>query len=252
VKGFDRCRHHIGGADAKRFRQLKQKRFEQGKLTPQQMRNYAARRARNRLNAIWRRDPWVPGQTIDLGEHEADFRLELAYSGCDISELAPALADKARWKWRRFRLDGQSADKWHEFVSRDLPQQITKAGPRPADYDARLPAVNIEPVKAAPAGPSSRRRNSDRPRRQKPAGISAKRQRGRPRKALSLQLDEQTTAQLIAQNAELRTALAMSKSDDEARKTIAAFHGLLLAPGDAVAAIEWQRRLIALRAGAHS
>jgi hypothetical protein len=114
----------------------------------------------NRLRWLWKKHgPWVPGVTIDLGEHEATFLNELSALGWSPDEIAPRIIDRLRWKFRRTMIDRRDAARWHDAVA-DLADQVRAAGPRPDDQDGfSCPAPAFEtPTRLSP---HSRRRQLD-------------------------------------------------------------------------------------------
>ena len=126
----------------------------------------AAKAARNRLSYRWRRDgAWVPGQTLSLGQFEMAFREDLLAAGVVVLTLAPAVVDKARWRWRRYRLDRRDELAWFAFAHSELPALIAVAGPPPAGWDAGAPCPidGLVPIIAEPPAPGSKRRLPGRP-----------------------------------------------------------------------------------------
>ncbi len=126
----------------------------------------AAKAARNRMSYLWRRDgAWIPGRTIDLSQFERAFREDILAAGIGVLTLAPAVSDKARWRWRRYRLDRRDELAWHQFVHVDLPGMIAAAGPPPPGWDAggACPIDGLVPIIAEPPAPGSKRRLPGRP-----------------------------------------------------------------------------------------
>ena len=124
-----------------------------------------ARQARNRLGVIWRREPWTNGRTIDLAGFEWRFRQDVLAAGIEPTSLAPGVADKARWKWRRFALDRPDPLGWHQFAHVDLPAMIAVAGAAPPGWSAGLPCPveGLRPIIAEAPAPGSKRRLPGRP-----------------------------------------------------------------------------------------
>ncbi len=94
-----------------------------------------ARRAANRLGDQWKKKPWLPGSTIDLGELECAFRDALG--GLDVETLPPALVDWLRWRCRRTQIDRQNGAAWRKALAQGLPRRVAEAGPRTADASGR-------------------------------------------------------------------------------------------------------------------
>ncbi len=102
-----------------------------------------ARRAANRLGDQWKKKPWLPGSTIDLGAHESAFRDALGAVGVDT--LPPAVADWLRWCYRRMQIDRQNEEAWHKALTQDLPRRVADAGPRPTDVRGRDSKPDVAP-----------------------------------------------------------------------------------------------------------
>ena len=75
--------------------------FQSGKLSPANWHRHEAKRAANRLHDKWKKDPWLPGWTIDLGQAEGEMTDSLRDFGVDGDRLAPAVVDWLRWRYRR-------------------------------------------------------------------------------------------------------------------------------------------------------
>lgn len=132
VQGFDRCLLHMGRA-ADRLWERRCQDFSFGRIGPYEFARMVRRRAANRLQRAWTRDPWAPGCTIDLGAHEAEFRDALRRAGYDAARLAPAVLDWASWRWRRAFLDGQGHAAWTRALL-GLPERVQRAGVPPAGW----------------------------------------------------------------------------------------------------------------------
>lgn len=172
LAGEKRCHRHGGPDQARRHRERQLQDLAAGRLSPAEWAAAERRRARNRLTVAWRRDPWTPGRTIDLGDAEADLRADLAtrVPQIDLDGLAPRVADWLRWRWQRGRIDRQDMAGWIKALGTDLPQRVAAAGPRPAGGEsvgnASL-ALAYSPVwnsNAPQGGGPSRRGRPDRPK----------------------------------------------------------------------------------------
>ena len=123
------------------------------------------RAAVNRQRGIWRRDPWAPGATLDLGAAQGAMDAALRGAGHDPHCLPPAVLDGLRWRWRRAFLDGRRRPEVWAAALAELPSRLRAAG---------LPPPGWQPVEEPPApgsvyvvGPSaarSKRRKPDPPR----------------------------------------------------------------------------------------
>lgn len=142
-EGKGRCLRHAGPKAANAHRQRMWEDVRRGKVSAEVWQRAEARRAANALQRAWRRDPWIPGRTIDLGPHEAGFAAEVAALGVVADSLPPALADWLRWRYRRTRIDRRSDRAWRQAVTADLPRRVAQAGARPVDRDAL--SVSVAP-----------------------------------------------------------------------------------------------------------
>ena len=127
LAGEDRCRRHCGPDAARRFRARQQREFERGEVAPEVWAAAEARRARNRLEWEWSRDPRLPGQTINLGGAEGAFQDAARALGVDVGTLYPAQADWLRWRFQRTQRDRQDAAAWQRAVLTDLPRKRAAA-----------------------------------------------------------------------------------------------------------------------------
>lgn len=127
LTGEARCLRHAGPDAARRFRERQRAGLEHGSVSPEEWARAEARRARNALQWAWRKDPRVPGRTIDLGPDEASFVASEADLGVDVDGLYPAVADWLRWRWRRHQKDRPNAVLWVKAVREELPRQRAAA-----------------------------------------------------------------------------------------------------------------------------
>ena len=79
ANGNGRCIQHCGRVVAAQFREQQRKRFVKGQISPEVWFKAEAKRATNRLRERWKKDPWYPGSTIDLGDEEDKFRAALSH-----------------------------------------------------------------------------------------------------------------------------------------------------------------------------
>lgn len=90
--GGARCLRHAGPKAARQYRERQHEAMRAGKISYAEFARSEAKRGANRLRDQWKKDPWVPGSTIDLGEHEMAFQGELQHwNGSCL--LAPAILD---------------------------------------------------------------------------------------------------------------------------------------------------------------
>jgi hypothetical protein len=101
--------------------------METGSVSPDEWARAEAKRARNALQWAWRKDPRLPGRTIDLGLDESSFAASAAALGVDVDTLYPALLDWLRWRWRRHQKDRPDDGRWLRAVREELPWQMAVA-----------------------------------------------------------------------------------------------------------------------------
>lgn len=171
----DRCALHLGGpqASARRVRLLEQ--VARGEATPVQAERAGVRAAVNRQRVLWRRDPWAPGITLDLGAAQGVMEGALRTAGHDPRRLPPAVLDGLRWRWRRAFLDGRCRPEVWAAALAEVPGRLRAAGVPPPSWRPveTLPVPGLVYAVSAPAAASKRRR-PDRPRApEKPAALGA-------------------------------------------------------------------------------
>ena len=130
LKGEERCPVHAAPAALERWRSRQDRRFSRGSLSADVRDGANARRQRNRLQSLWRRDPRLSGRTIDLGSSEWRFREAVGGAGVDLQGLMPAVADWLRWRWQRLQNDRQDDATWLEVLRSRLPARIEDARQR--------------------------------------------------------------------------------------------------------------------------
>src|SRR5262245_12985472 len=67
LKGHNRCLRHAGPKAARELRERQLRAVGVGTLSVATFAKLEARRERNRLQRMWRKDPWIDGATIELG-----------------------------------------------------------------------------------------------------------------------------------------------------------------------------------------
>ncbi len=245
VSGFPRCRKHGGPAQARVVRQRQVEALAKGELSPADFERFEKRRAANRLTYRWRANPWLPGATIDLAEHEGRFRDELAAMGFRLNQVPPAVLDKARWKFRRTVLDRGRLAGWTDFLAGQLQELIDGAGPAPPPVDG-VQLVERPAFVVAPIMPGSKRRLADARRGAAPPRI------GPVPKAAPLALSEREAAgrALWEHRGALSGVLAFARSDDDRLAIGAAFLRLQAKPGDPDETQRWTDLVRSLREAA--
>lgn len=115
LKGHLRCLRHAGPKAAREFRERQVEAVRRGKLAWSEFQRHEERRARNRLRDAWKKAPWLPGSTIDLGAEEHEFADDVKHWIGDLATLPPAVLDRLRWKFRRLA-GNSSRDEWLHFL----------------------------------------------------------------------------------------------------------------------------------------
>jgi len=162
LKGGTRCLRHAGPHHARLHRQRQLKAFARGTLPREDFERFETRRAVNALRSAWRRDPWTPGETIDLGEHEDRFRLESGLAALS-RPIAPAVLDWLRWRYRRLQIDRRRDSEWARVVSEDYPHRLRDAGSPPPEFDPGAVGAVRPRWAAEPPLSRSKRLRDDRP-----------------------------------------------------------------------------------------
>lgn len=123
-----RCLRHAGPKAAAAHRERQLAGLRSGRVTPEVFARAEARRARNRLLDAWKRNPSVPGATIDLGADEGGFQDSLAALGVQPCTDLPAVMDWLRWRYRRCMIDRADAGAWAGAVQDGLRKRVAAAG----------------------------------------------------------------------------------------------------------------------------
>lgn len=244
LSGERRCLRLSGPAAAKRYHAQLREALGRGEIDHATWAAREQRRLLNQLRERWRRDPWVPGATVDLGGVEEQFRADLALGGISAAALSPASLDRARWRWHRLCFDRKRPVEWAAFLRDDLPQRIRRDGSRPPSTDVGAAVEALFRVDAAPP-PVSKRRRLDRPRlpAAKPASYRAKRTQSPP-------IDDERLAALWLQHGEILMRLVGDDSDERTLRWLAALLARVLdAPEDSGAAEAWRAAVLARRTG---
>jgi hypothetical protein len=135
-EGKGRCQRHCGPDAARAHRETQLRQMQTGKTSPEAFARAEARRARNRLTNGWKKNPFLPGRTIDLGASEEAFLDAVRALGADVDTLLPAVRDWLAWRYQRTQLDRTADGAWTRAVRVDLPKRI-------ADADAAMVWVRL-------------------------------------------------------------------------------------------------------------
>lgn len=238
-----RCLKHAGPHAARRYHARLREALGRGEIDYAIWAAREQRRLLNQLRERWRRDPWTPGATVDLGTFEEKFRADLALGGINAGALSPATLDRARWRWRRLRQDRRRHMEWETFLRDDLPERIRRDGPRPPSTDVGAAVEALFRVDAVPP-PTSRRRRFDLPR---PPAVAPKPRvpRGGPT------ISDERLAALWSEHGAILLRLAGDDGDERTLRWLAALLARALdAPEDTGAAEAWRAAILSRRSGA--
>jgi len=122
-----RCLKHAGSKAQNAHAATRHRELRTGKTSPEALARAEARRARNRLIHAWRRNPSLPGATIDLGPWAADFANAASALGVDVDGLLPAVRDWLAWRFKRTRIDRDDGPGWGRTVRDGLPGKVEAA-----------------------------------------------------------------------------------------------------------------------------
>lgn len=241
-EGKGRCLSHCGPYAARAFRERQKRRFEAGSISAAEWNRAEARRAANRLGDKWKKDPWVPGSTIDLAEHEAAFRAALG--GLDVDGLAPAVADWLRWRYRRTQIDTKNDKAWMKARTQDLPARIEKAGERPGEGRQKPARPGAAPrvwtAAEAASGSSSRRSEPDRPKAPKVDRKKGHARPGRPRTRPVEEDEFEALMNVYRENAAiLEPIMAQALGEAKQFAVLRTLRDYLASPGDVGACQRW-------------
>ncbi len=237
-----RCLSHCGPHAARAYRERQKRRFEAGSVSAEEWNRAEARRAANRLGDQWKKKPWLPGSTIDLGAHESAFRDALGAVGVDT--LPPAVADWLRWCYRRMQIDRQNEEAWHKALTQDLPRRVADAGPRPTDVRGCDSKPDVAPrmwaVGAEQEAGASRRVLPDRPKAPKVQRGKGYGRPGRPRTQPTGENEQAELSRVYRENAAVLEPI-MAAVQDEAKQlaVLRTLQDYLTRPADAEACKRW-------------
>lgn len=127
LEGGARCLKHAGPDAARRFREGQLEGLRTGRVSPDVFARAEARRARNALLDGWKRNPSLPGATIDLAADEGRFRDAASALAVSVDGLLPAVRDWLAWRWRRTQADRRNDAAWVRAVQIDLPRRVADA-----------------------------------------------------------------------------------------------------------------------------
>lgn len=235
LSGQRRCLKHAGPKAARAHRDAQIADLAAGRLDAETFERHERRRARNKLHALWKKEgPWIPGVTIDLGEHEGAFQEALAAAGWALARLPPAIADALRWRFRRAVLDRSQPELWVKALEK-VHGLMLAAGDPPEE----LPVTALAMISAVPVpdrlSPFSRRRAQDRAPADtcKPVGGRAK-----PVPIPPITRDEAASI-LIRHRADIAPVLQKCGSDEERLRVAEAYKWVLDGADEGAARRAW-------------
>lgn len=241
LAGHTRCLRHAGPKAARAYRQRQFDEMQAGKISFAEFARSEVKRAANRLRDQWKKDPWVHGRSIDLGEHEMAFQGELLHWN-GSRRLAPAILDWLRWKFRRLQIDRAQNEAWALLLRDELPRRVRDAGERPAGWTEQ-PSVAPAAWEAGQVPVSGKRVRRDALPQKLEADRSAL-----PALSKSENFDPLEVARIVSSAMDvLRPHLALCRADDERDGLVAALVNYSREPQSAARREEWTTLLRALR-----
>lgn len=243
VKGGNgRCLLHCGPklAHVVRDRQLAD--LKAGKITMAEWQALEGRRIRNRLQNTWKKSPWFPGQTINLGDHEITFRAHCAELAVRPEYLAPAVLDWMRWRFRRLQIDRRDDVKWSHTVRVELPARAQRAGPMPGGWIPRADFALCEEAmhRVDSTEASSKRQRPDHIVRETKNTVQRRLRPGRPPSAKRVLSDIEELAGIFYEHrATLGPLFAKCRSPNEQRDLLTALREFKERPEDRAAQSRW-------------
>lgn len=245
ITGSRRCIRHCGPKAAGEHRERQRAAFLRGAISAAEWREAEVKRARNRLRETWKKNPWLPGRTIDLGPHEITFAAAIPARPIAGSELTPAIIDWLRWRYRRLQIDRRDDGAWQRILVGELQTRILAAGPAPQDWtpDMNVPDTTIA-VRLVASGdcpaPFSKRLMPDAPKAERVRRARKVRGRGRPRSAPLTDDEAQAIARTCAEyHSLLAPLLDRCASQGERDAVIRALHEYLHNPDNGSMAARW-------------
>lgn len=234
IIGSKRCLKHAGPHAARAFRERQLLDLARGKISLEEFSKYEARRAANRLRDQWKKNPWLPGTTIQLGEYEQAFIDEsgLAHGS---EPVAPALLDWLRWRYRRLQIDRKRDAEWIQVLRIEFPRRVRDMGV-PSKEDLITLEQRHTPglwTVGKPV-PFSRRHNLDRPK------LETKPKRGALPRIRLRDDDPEALARILCEH-HLLLGQLFAKCRDAAEKlsVIAALQSYLSDPTEPKAVQRW-------------
>jgi hypothetical protein len=242
VSGFSRCIKHGGPPVARAVRNRQLAALARGELDPAAFDRAEARRAANRLQDQWKRNPWLPGQTLNLGTHEAAFVAALGEAGFCVGQLAPMLLDRARWRFRRLLIDRRRPDDWNAFMVGRFTDLVASTARQPGEATGSSGLAPAPFQTPSDLSPYSRRRRLDEER------LGHIKQPAKKTRPAAVPLPDDAVAEVLWRHrVELAPVVSLCRSDEDRRWVAATFVKVQRSMGDAGAHRDWLDLVIALR-----
>lgn len=242
LAGHNRCIRHAGPKAARAFRQRQFNDMQAGRISYAEFARNEAKRAANRLRDQWKKDPWVHGRTIDLGEHEMAFQGELFHWN-GSRRLAPAILDFLRWKFRRLQIDRSQNEAWALLLRDELPRRVREAGDPPAGWTEQSEGPAPAPWRAAGAPVFGKRGRRDMARAKREAEPNVL-----PAPSNLAAFDANVVANIVRDCRDVLTPLlALCATDDERSGLVAALVQYTRAPALRGAREAWLKAVATLR-----
>lgn len=240
LKGGRRCLRHAGPHAARAHRERQLHDLALGRITFGAFVRAEAKRAINKLRWEWKKNPWHPGQTIDLGTFEERFLIEsgIARLGAG-AHLPPAVLDWLRWRYRRLRIDRKRDEEWLRVLREDYPRRVRDAGSPTEDMGSATAASIDRPLwTAGRTLVGSKRQRLDAPRL---VVAPPPRQLQEHCKVPEDEADHNKLALIVAEHRDtLGPLLGRCRSENERRTVIMALLDYLAAPDDAGTGTQWR------------
>lgn len=237
LRGARRCLRHAGPIAARAHRERQLHDLALGRISFEAFSRSEAKRALNRLRWQWKKNPWLPGQTIDLGVFEARFQADSGTGRLAFGvRVPPSVLDWLRWRYRRLQIDRKRDEEWLRVLREDYPRRVRDAGTPPLDTDGRSLRGDVPAPFWRTDRPTSRRQRLDAPR----AAFEPQPRQLRERKMPNT-LDKNALGLMVAQYRDiLAPLLDKCRSETEQRTLILALHEYLADPAEMAAGARWR------------
>lgn len=248
ILGSGRCIRHCGRTVAREYRERQRRDYQAGRLSHEDWSRAEAKRAANRLHYQWKKDPWMPGTTIDLGDSEHAFRVETGLGSHSLHAVPPAVLDFLRWKYRRLQIDRKRDTEWMRVLRDDLPRRLNAAGPCPAGVVLRheQQAASVEALwRGDKPSAASKRITLDQPKAPKRAKLRPMLRKAKVRQDSD---DASLATFLYTYREALAPHFERCRSADEQMAVVGALQAYVADPNDRAARDRWFHTIKVLNA----